>query len=183
MTEERTMSTLTLKQMARSRRPMITTGILGAALLIPVLASCGPTGQERYQHRLAMTGSPARHAVQNQRLQEIMNKLQFEPMPEPEYVPQERERRASQVAEVASSMAASAGKIPDAIKDVNLSDSDREIFLSLANKLRQQATALGEQAKRQEFDQVDRSLERMQSTCNACHSLFRTERPAPAKKG
>jgi hypothetical protein len=105
-----------------------------------------------------------------------MNKLIYDPMPQEMDTAVEQQRRMQRLSEVAASMAQVANSIPDAVKDVQIHDDDRELFAGLAKTLHDQATELSEQAKRNNLTGAERSLSRMQLTCDRCHSLFR---PAP----
>ena len=145
----------------------------GAAVL--GMGSCAPTVQERYEQKLAAAGKPLRHAVQSDRLRQIMDKLIYNPMPEEMDIAVERQRQMQRLSEVAASMAKFADAIPDAVKDVRIRDEDRELFADLARTLRDQATDLSEQARRDNLPAAERSLARMQLTCDRCHSLFRSE--------
>ncbi|MBP7936815.1 MAG: cytochrome c [Phycisphaerae bacterium] len=155
------------------RRTLITAGVGGFALIVLALASCGPTAEQRYQRRLADTGKPAMHAIQNQRLKDLMHKLTFDPLSESEQGAVEEQRRADQLSEVATNMAQASSGMAEISKDLNLSANDRATYLSLVDKFRDQANAVGEAAKHKNFPEAKRSLERVQSTCNACHTLFR----------
>lgn len=155
------------------RRISIAAGAGSLVLLVLALASCGPTAQRRYEQRLADTGKPAMHGVQSQRIKDLMHKLTFDPLSESEQAPAEEQRRADQLAEVAHSMADTSDSIAAAAKDLSLSDSDRKTFVSLVDKFRDQANAVGQAAKHKNFAEAKRAIERMQSTCNACHTLFR----------
>jgi cytochrome c556 len=86
-------------------------------------------------------------------------------------------RRAKQVAEVANQMVKTASDVVAAEKEFKLDAKDREVFLSLAQKLKQSATEVNESASRQDYEGTRSAISRMQSTCNACHSLFRTMMP------
>jgi len=151
----------------------------GLGVLAIGVGSCAPTAQQRYEQELAVTGKPLLHAIQSDRLRQIMNKLVYNPMPEEMDIAAERRRRMQRLSEVAASMAKYADTIPDAVKDVRIHADDRELFASLARTLRDQATQLSEQAKRDNLTGAERSLARMQLTCDRCHSLFRPEPSTP----
>jgi hypothetical protein len=176
--EERAMSNRTLERMRPRRGFAITVGVLGAILLTPALGSCGPTGRGRYLRGPAPAAKPAAlHAVQNKRLHEILQGFESGPPPDPQELPAARERCARELAEAASAMAVSTRSIPDAMGDIDLGESNRETFLGLSNKLCQQAVNVSKQAQQQAFSAVHSSLEEMQTTCRACHSLFSPKRP------
>jgi hypothetical protein len=150
-----------------------TLAALGVAASLLVALSCGPTSQQRYEQRLARTGTPALHAVQSDRLREIMGRLTYSLTLDPPDRMTEPQRQARQVAEVARAMAANVRNIPDAVKDAGISDKDREVFLKLADKLGTEAQAVSDAADHQDYEATKQAIERMQTTCNACHSLFK----------
>jgi len=150
-----------------------TLATLGVAAGLLAALSCGPTGQQRYEQQLARTGAPALHAVQSNRLREIMSGLTYSLTLDPPDRMTEPQRRAREVAEVAQAMAANVRTIPDAVKEVQLNDQDREVFLKLASKLGTEAKAISDAAEHQDYEATRQAIERMQATCNACHSLFK----------
>ncbi len=171
-------SNLMLERMRHRRGLMVTAGVLGAAVLIPALGSCGPGGQGGYLRGWNPGTNPsAMHAVHNQRLHDILDQFESGAPPDPSELPAERRRCAGQLVDTASAMAASTRNIPDAMGDINLSADNREMFLSLKDKLCQQATNVSRLAGRQALGEVRSSFNEMQSTCKACHSLFTSKRP------
>ena len=152
---------------------------VGVALAVCVAASCGPTGQERYEQRLANTGKPALHGIQSARLRELMDSLTYSMTLDPPDRVSEPARQAKQIAEIARQMAGTARNIPDAVKDVRLSDNDREVLSRLAEKLRQEALMIDERASQNDYNGTDMAIKEMQSTCIACHTLFRMAGPLP----
>ena len=155
------------------RRVIAVAGAGGIALIALTLASCGPTGQQRYERRLAETGQPARHGIQNQRLKDLMHRFTYDPLSESETGVAEEQRRADRLAEIAVAMSETSASLKTVAKDLELNEADRATFLSLVDKFRDQANAVGQAAKDKNFAEARRSIERMQSTCNACHTLFR----------
>ncbi len=160
-------------------RIVIGTAAAALGLLAVGLSSCS-TSEQRYHRRLASTGKPALHSVQSERLRDIMARLRFDPMPQETDSASERERQMREAADVAAAMAEAARSIPDAVGSVQLAETDRAVFLKLADKLGEQARELSATAKGGDYAATGRSLERVQATCNACHSLFRID-PGMAK--
>jgi hypothetical protein len=168
--------TRTRFSLTSSLRPIVTvSSAIAAGAIICVAVSCGPTGQERYEQRLANTGAPALHAVQSDRLREIMDKLNYSMTLDPPDRITEPPQRARQLARVAKDMAAKARAIPGAVTGIDLAPQSRDLFMKLADKLAAEADGITEAADRLDYDGVHSHIEHMQSTCNACHSLFRSQ--------
>ncbi len=161
-----------------SRAVACVLSIAGLALLVALPASC-TTSQERYERRLANTGKPALHSIQSERLRHLMDRMRYDPLPQEMDTVSERDRRMRETAEVAGAMAEAARSIPDAIQGVQIDESERSTFLALARKLEEQSRELQDYARRSDVNGASRSLERVQSTCNACHTLFRIEPGMP----
>jgi RNA processing factor Prp31 len=148
----------------------------GCAVLL-LIASCQPTSRQQYQRRLADTGKPALHAVHDERLRELMGRLQGH-MSNPN-LPQEfdttrgTESQAAEIQKVAAALAATAGDIPDYLPELKLTDAEKEEFRKLAEKLGTQARTLEAEARDRSVPAMNRTLNRINTTCNACHSLFR----------
>ena len=158
--------------------PTIAAGALGAALLIIALASCGPGGRARdLRGRVRIHKPSALHALHNKRMQDVLANFESGPQPDPQELATARERCADQLAEAASSLAASTEDIARGMGDIELDENNRELFHNLNNNMRQQAGTIGRQAKQQAFKQVRSSLDEMQSTCKACHGIFRSKQP------
>lgn len=149
---------------------------LGLALLCGAfcLSACGPTAEDRYQQRLATTTKPALHAVTAYRLRDIMNKLEFNPMPDRVYseavtIPREQMRDA---ASAAARMAEAAKDIPQVADELGLDGQHKETFLTLATKLGSQSAELSRLLNAGEYNTARTQVERMRGTCHACHALF-----------
>ncbi len=147
----------------------------GALLATWPAISCGPDGEQRYQQRLARTGEPAMHAIHSARLRELMGKLTYDMSLDPPDRYTEPKRRAEQIVAVADEMVGTAGNVGEASAKFKLNEQDREVFLHLARKLKASALDIRNAASRENFDGTRAAINEMQSTCNACHSLFREE--------
>lgn len=161
------------------RRPARAAGVGAVGVLVGLLPACGPTPEQRYEERLANTGKPAMHAVTSDRLREIMDQLTYHPITTESDVAGGRQQQLQELSKVAARMSEAANNIPDAIRGVELSERDREVFLQLVAKFSRQSKELSDAAGRGSYDAARRKLEQVQSTCNACHSLFRNEPGAP----
>ncbi len=157
--------------------PLLIALIILALLLIGwSVAGCLDSPQSSYQRRLDDTGRPALHAIHKERLREIMadlSRLTFERMPQEMDARTIRDRDLRELVAVADAMAADARAIPDALHDVRISEEDRRVFNSFADKLYVEATEMAAQARDRRLDDVQRTMQEMITTCNACHSSFR----------
>lgn len=168
------MSPKTYDSTSTPRQLAIILAGFGTGLLICVGASCGPNGEQRYQDRLAQTGRPAMHAVQSERLRELMGDLSYSMSLDPPDRYTEPARKSRKIAQVADEMVKTATDVVAAEKEFKLDAKDREVFLALAQKLRDSARDISTSASRQDYEGTKSAISRMQSTCNACHNLFRT---------
>lgn len=147
-----------------------------SALFVLVMAGCVAQREAQYRRQRADTGKPALHAVHSARLRSVMSELGKQ-----RYVnlPQEMDARRSQqpdfseLGRVAQRMAESAGDIIEAATASELTPQEKEVFVSLAEKLRQEAIALRSAASSRTEAGVREAMGRITATCNACHSSFR----------
>lgn len=77
------------------------------------------------------------------------------------------------VAQSARAIARTADHIPDILASVNMASDDRREFLGLAARLGTQARELESQARDGNAAAARRTKERLNATCDACHSRFR----------
>jgi hypothetical protein len=148
----------------------------GAALSLICSTGCGLSAEAQYKRKLAETGTPAMHAVENNRLRELMGNMN-QLRDESDYGrPLELQQDRDRCEKVAKSLADSAGKLPELAPMLQLDAAETKSYLVLAAKLRQQALHTGELAQRGTFAELNRSTDEMIATCNACHSLFRGPR-------
>jgi hypothetical protein len=144
------------------------------------VAACGATSILP----LVDTGTPALHAVESQRLQTLMrelNRLAPERFPKEFDVRRARARRLDEVSAVAESIASTAKRMPEAIADVDLGARDRKVFVRLAHELHDEALELQRVAAARDARAAEAVLNRLMTTCDACHSLFRrTSSPSAA---
>lgn len=148
------------------------------ALPIPVddggPASSQPSPpQERT--RLGPASRPAIHAVSSQGIRQIMQKMRYCTPAEQTDKPQERERQLEEIRSLARDMAGSAAALPATVNDLELSPQEKQVFLDLAKTFSDEATALS-QISHSDIPPVERQINRVHSTCNACHVLFRAEK-------
>ncbi|MGR9108254.1 MAG: hypothetical protein ACU843_15140 [Gammaproteobacteria bacterium] len=150
-----------------------------APLLIVVLfciTACSRTSSRIPAGGLPDNADPALHAVQNERIHELMtemNSLMYDRMRTELDIEQERRRRTTQIAAVARSMSATIDGVITTLPTLNLRTDEQKTFAALVEKLKTQADQLEGQASRNEFGAIPQTLERMKRICAACHQLFR----------
>lgn len=124
----------------------------------------------------ALNGQPALHAIQNQELRELMdrmNGLMMERFMTEQEMDIERERFARQIIESAKTLAATASQLIDILPSLGLNSESQNAFHTLAKKLSEQAGNLEKQAENRRYTAISATLHEMTSTCMACHTLFR----------
>jgi hypothetical protein len=122
------------------------------------------------------TGGPARHAVHTDELQTAMRGLgqrSKEDIAAELYTGSPTNPGLQHVAKAAGDIAATADRIPEFLSQVQLDAAERQEFLSLARQLGSQARDVQAQARTGNTASVQQAVNRMDATCNACHSLFR----------
>lgn len=151
--------------------------IMLAILLVP---GVGAEDKRRKPEGTGQDGAPALHAVQNDRLLELMNRMNallFERMPTELEIDQERRRQAAEIAQVADAMAGTVDEIVASLPQLALAEDENTVFMVLAGRLREHVTTLQAQAHGNHIDGIPATVERMGATCDGCHQLFRD--PAP----
>jgi len=130
-------------------------------------------------HGLPDTGEPAMHAVQNSRLQIVMqqlNRLVYDQLGSEIELSAEREVKTAEIARIAAELADSEEAIIGTLPALNLKDDEKLAFKSLAEKLRIGALDLQELAKEDKLQEVPTAIETLTNTCISCHVLFRKSR-------
>jgi cytochrome c556 len=144
--------------------------------LASVMLSCAGTPRQRYETRCQKTPEPALHAVQSDRLRELMNDLdRLAPGDWPQEMDPaaEREARIAEFAEVVRDMATTANHLPSVLEGVRIAPEDRVRFVRLADRMRDEATGLEKLALRRDVASMETALDNSAATCKACHSAFR----------
>ncbi|HUL11381.1 MAG TPA: hypothetical protein VLU73_04320 [Methylococcaceae bacterium] len=145
-------------------------------ILLVNFTACSTSPEHAVPKTLPNTGQPALHAVQDARLHELMvemNSLMFDRMRTELDIDRERRQRATQIAEVARSLSNTINAILATLPTLKLNPDEQTAFLALANKLRDQAGQLEQQASHNYIDAIPQTLDQMTHTCTACHGLFR----------
>jgi len=133
-------------------------------------------GAERHASTLQDTGKPALHAIQSERLQDLMsrlNDLMFEHLLTEVELDKERRLRMQEMAEAAGVMLGTVQEIPNALPSLALNAQDRQAFLDLSGRLKEQVTRLKEEAEQNYVDGIPKRIEQIVAICNECHRSFR----------
>lgn len=134
------------------------------------------TAEKHPVRELPDTGKPALHAVQSERLRNLMmqlNDLMFERMQTEVALDRERRQLAGEIAAASAIMLATVKDIPQALPALSLDSKERQSFLNLSARLEEQVTLLKQEAELNYVDAIPQRLERIVATCNACHQSFR----------
>jgi cytochrome c556 len=122
------------------------------------------------------TGKPALHAIRDQELRELMDRmdaLMQERFLTETQLDQERRKYAQSMAEQASGLSKTVDAILAKMPSLGLVAEEQGTFMALANKLRQQTAQLHELALDNRIDAIEQSLSQLNTTCISCHALFR----------
>jgi hypothetical protein len=163
------------RSMIRRGCALAVTAVVAGGALLPAL-SCAPQVQPTAEQRLANTGAPALHAVFGEDLQKDMlelNRLHSSQMRAELYAGNKFQPDMDRLAAAADSMAKAAAQIPEALKDIQMDEQDRHVFLGLSDKLRREAVQLKQNAAGRDYSAAAATMERITATCNACHVSFR----------
>jgi hypothetical protein len=141
--------------------------------------ACQSPGVKTAQNQYIDTRGASLHAVQNEQLRVIMNEfnaLMFEQMYTELELDQQRRKKAKAIAEAAAALKRTVTELPGILSDLQLTPDEQAVFKGLAVELQSEASELEEYAARGEVEALRPMLYRMNTTCNACHSLFRGPR-------
>jgi len=144
-----------------------------------LVGGCATPAQLRYEENLGRAPESAAHAVQAQRLDELMRglaRLREDRLPRNMDVRGEEERRAERIAKIALAIAQAANRIPGAASDAELDPAQQEEFARLADALRQEAQKLADLALGLSGAEMQAQAEAIDATCDQCHQQFRIQR-------
>lgn len=153
------------------------------ALAAALSASCRAPSERRYTDELAETSAGAAHAVHDWRLAEVMRNLdalRSARLPTSLDPREERERRASEVARVASAMADAADRIPGAAPS-GLDARARAEFAQIASELSVLCRSLAAEAGTARPEVLAQRLDDIDATCTRCHERFRIPGPGDVR--
>ena len=146
----------------------------------PPSAKAEPASENKSQAmRPPETGEPAMHAIQNNRLQEVMNQINtlvYSQMYSEINLSEERQLKTQEIARIAQELASSESAIIDTMPTLKLKPGEQATFAALAEKLRTSAVQMETLASQNQLQRIPATLEAITSTCTACHALFRKSR-------
>ena len=122
------------------------------------------------------TGDPAMHAIRHNHLQQAMiriNNLVYGQMQNEVGVSREKQVQTQKIAKIAHELASDQNIIIGTLPLLNLNPSKKYTFAALADKLRVNALQMEDQANRNQIKAIPGIMEKITSTCTACHDLFR----------
>ena len=124
----------------------------------------------------AVQGQPALHGIYSEKLRTIMlrmNQLVYEREMTALQVQEERKRHLKELINTVSDLVKAASVLTDAVPGIELKREDQVIFRALANQLYKEAREMGTMVEEKDYSDLDPAYQRLNETCNACHSLFR----------
>jgi hypothetical protein len=121
------------------------------------------------------------HWVQDAKVRALMQQIARGTASWPQGVPDDPESAESpdlepafaDAAVLADALASAASQIPNAVAERRMTKDARERFIEEAESLHRQALELKEAAGGKRVEQMQRTLDRINTTCFACHSQFR----------
>lgn len=143
-----------------------------------ILSACaGSSSQQALnQGGRSETGQPAMHAVRDNQLRTLMDRmdsLMQERFMTEHQLDDERRKYSRQIAEAAKNMASTVDAIMAAMAGLQLEAAEQTTFKALAAKLREQTQQLQMQAQQNQIDAIAVSVHEINTTCTSCHALFR----------
>lgn len=146
-------------------------------LILLLITACSNPPAPHYEiGGRSETGQPALHAIHDEKLHELMRRmdsLMQERFMTETQLDKERRRYSQRIADTARGLSETVDVIIGQMPKLALSADEQSTFLSLAKKLRQLAVQLHQQASGNQIDAIDESLHQINTTCMSCHALFR----------
>lgn len=150
-----------------------------ACLVLLGAGACAEPAQRRYENRAAGAPAAGAHAVHAERLAALMDgldRLRGERLPQALDVEAARSQRVALVADVATAIADSALRIPEAAGAVPLDPADRASFDALAANLASAASRLAADAPTLSDAELRARTREIELTCDRCHARHRAPR-------
>ncbi len=138
-----------------------------------------PSQQNLHPSGPPETGEPAMHAVQNTRLQKVMqqiNSLVYDQLSSELNWSKERQIKTEEIARIANELATSEKSITEALPALDLKPDEEVAFIALARKLQTGAVQMEQFANQNQLQRLPETLETITGTCISCHVLFRKSR-------
>ncbi len=144
---------------------------------LAALVSCADSTSKTTTHfENVEVGHPALHAVHNNRLRELMARMnalmQERFLTEPE-LDAEHRRYAQQISDTAQNLSQTIDSISTTLPSLKLSTTEQTTFTALVTTLREQTKTLSAQAKQNHVGNISHVLGQIETTCTSCHTLFR----------
>ena len=142
--------------------------LLAMLLTLPVRHACAQASEEFHEPRI--------HVIVSDRIQEIMQQLNGLMSARGRTGLELMELRVEYLGELVSTvdeLVTAADELNDAIPGIPMSPENKITFQALAAKLQQEASSLKQEAQDANFGGVEPAYQRLSSTCDACHQLFR----------
>jgi len=157
-------------------RLAMTVGAGTTALLL--VSSCSWVAQDgnRLPQPPVATGKATQHAVESAQLRAVMSELQglsLDRLPQELENPSSQRSRLREAVAIAAALSKASTRISGVADDVGLDSAQKETFLALASRLGEEAQTLSDEASRGESSRIDRTMDEINTTCVACHNLFR----------
>lgn len=153
-------------------------GCLGIGLGLLALASCNKPQPTSRATVMASTTRPVLHAIYAQDLRQAMRDLNRDASQQvwmQLYTGGGPIVDMAEVARVADRMAQVAvNRLPQAVAGVQMDPGERQAFLGLAQRLRDEAVILKQEAERNELTAAQSTMNQIINTCNSCHTMFRS---------
>lgn len=150
--------------------------LLAATVVVGLLSACQHPSKKGREFVSDPNAPAARHAVYNQQLKGIMERLAMLPaerLPQELDVVREQRWRRDDAVRILAAMAASADAIPTVLTSVELPDEHRRAFRDMSEGLKRAAEALQADAPKLTPEEIGRRFDALQVHCHACHSRFR----------
>lgn len=145
--------------------------------LVLLTACAAPNKQhEHAEGGRSDTGQPALHALRDNQLRELMDRmdsLMQERFMTEQQLDQERRKYSRQIAEAAGKLSTNVDAIIASLPSLQLSAAEQNTFLALASKLREEMSQLKLNAEQNHIDSIADNLHEINTTCTSCHALFR----------
>ena len=139
------------------------------------LAACERKAETGREHSTTADAGYGLHTVNNIRLRTLMdelNTLDFDKISK-DLAEGRDAGGVDEVANYAVALAADARMIPQAYKNIELTDAGRRDFEKLAVTLQEQSLELSEFARTRQTAGMQAKIKDIISTCNGCHAIFR----------
>lgn len=154
----------------------VVAGLMGIGMFMVVLTSCSKPKIHPQAALHPRTGPPVMHAIYAKELRQEMRDLDAQASQQVYlrvYTSGPPVVDMQDVAVAADKIVQSASKLPQAVANVQMEPKEREIYLSLAQRMHDQAVALKHEADANNLKGAQATMNNLTTTCNTCHTMFR----------